>query len=76
MARRCDICNKGTTFGNVYTRRGVAIKKGGVGIKIARKNHRRFLPNLTRVRAVVNGAARRQRVCTSCLRSGLVVKAP
>lgn len=76
MARICDICDKGTTFGRVYTRRGVAIKKGGVGIKIARKNHRRFLPNLKHVRAIVKGTVQRLRVCTSCLRSGRVVKAP
>ena len=76
MARVCEICGKGTTFGRVYSRRGVAIKKGGVGIKITRKNPRRFLPNLMRVRALVNGAARRVRVCTSCLRSGRIVKAP
>ena len=76
MARRCEICGKGPTAGRVYSRRGVAIKKGGVGIKITRKNLRRFLPNLTRVRAIVKGSVRRLRVCTSCLRSGRVVKAP
>jgi large subunit ribosomal protein L28 len=31
--------------------------------------------NLRPVRAIVNGATRKLRVCTSCLRSGKVVKA-
>lgn len=76
MARICEICGKGPVVGRTYTRRGVAKAKGGVGIKVTRKNPRRFLPNLTRVRAIVNGVVRRLRVCTSCLRSGRVVKAP
>ena len=76
MSRVCDICSKGPVLGRTYTRRGVPKAKGGVGIKVTRKNPRRFLPNLMRVRASVHGAVRRLRVCTSCLRSGRVVKAP
>jgi large subunit ribosomal protein L28 len=37
---------------------------------------RRFEPNLQRVRILVNGAARRVQVCTRCLKSGKVEKAP
>ena len=36
---------------------------------------RRFEPNLQSVKAIVNGAAKRIRVCTRCLRSGKVTKA-
>jgi large subunit ribosomal protein L28 len=36
---------------------------------------RRWDVNLQSVRAIVNGAAKRIRVCTSCLRSGKVQKA-
>jgi len=36
--------------------------------------HRRFNPNLQRVRALVAGVQRRVRACTSCLRSGKVAK--
>jgi large subunit ribosomal protein L28 len=36
---------------------------------------RRWLPNLQRVRAVVNGGHKRIRVCVSCIRSGRVQKA-
>ncbi len=37
---------------------------------------RRFNPNLQRVRAVRNGTVKRINVCTSCIRTGLVTKAP
>jgi large subunit ribosomal protein L28 len=36
---------------------------------------RRWDVNLQTVRALVNGAAKRIRVCTSCLRNGKVQKA-
>jgi len=35
---------------------------------------RRWNPNLRRVRALVNGAAKTIHACTSCIRSGKVVK--
>jgi large subunit ribosomal protein L28 len=36
--------------------------------------HRRFNPNLQRVRAIVDGVQKRVRACTGCLRSGKVSK--
>jgi large subunit ribosomal protein L28 len=36
---------------------------------------RRFNPNLQKVRLNVNGAVRREYVCTRCLKSGKVLKA-
>ncbi|TXG84960.1 MAG: 50S ribosomal protein L28, partial [Thermomicrobiales bacterium] len=39
------------------------------------RTKRVFNPNLQRVKALVNGSALRIRVCTRCLRSGLVKKA-
>jgi len=39
-------------------------------------NKRRFNPNLQSVRALQNGQAKRMVVCTNCIKSGLVVKAP
>jgi large subunit ribosomal protein L28 len=39
-------------------------------IKTKRVQH----PNLQRVKALIDGAPRRIRVCTRCLRSGLVHK--
>jgi large subunit ribosomal protein L28 len=39
-------------------------------------NKRRFNPNLQNVRAVDNGKTRKMVVCTNCIKSGRVVKAP
>jgi large subunit ribosomal protein L28 len=63
MAKICEICGKGTTFGrNVSHAHNVT--------------SRTWEPNLQRVRAKVEGGVRHIRVCTRCLRSGKVVKAP
>jgi large subunit ribosomal protein L28 len=63
MAKHCDICGKSTVFGrNVSHAHNVT--------------PRTWEPNLQRVRAIVNGTVRRVRVCTRCLRSGRVQKAP
>jgi large subunit ribosomal protein L28 len=53
----------------------MAKKKGGVGRRIVRKNIRRFLPNLQRVRVRLNGTVKRLKVCTKCLKDGRVLKA-
>jgi large subunit ribosomal protein L28 len=75
MAKVCYICGKKTVAGKTIKRRGLAKKKGGVGQRITGISRRRFLPNLQRVRAVVEGKARRIRVCTKCLKAGKVKKA-
>ena len=62
MAKTCEICGK------------VPV----VGRKISHAHNvsaRRFEPNLQRVKALVDGAVRRVRVCTRCIRSNRVVKA-
>lgn len=62
MANRCEVCGKGPTFGN--------------NISHAHNvSSRRFNPNLQTVRALVNGAAKRLKVCTRCIRSGKITKA-
>jgi large subunit ribosomal protein L28 len=75
MARVCEFCNKRTEVGNQITRRGLAKAKGGVGRKVTGRSKRTFKPNLQTVRAVVDGAPRRVRICTRCLKAGKVVKA-
>jgi large subunit ribosomal protein L28 len=62
MARVCEICGKGPVFGNRISHAHNVTK-------------RRWDINLQTVRAVVNGASKRIRVCTACLRSGKVQKA-
>ena len=74
--RECAICGKSPVVGHAVTHRGMLKVKGGVGRKTVRVNLRRFRPNLQRATAVINGAIRRVRVCTNCLKSGRVQKAP
>ena len=62
MANRCDLCGKGPRAGNNVSHANNRTK-------------RRFEPNIQKVRAIVNGARKRVRVCTSCLKTGRVQKA-
>ena len=63
MARRCDVCGKGSLRGHAVSH-------------AHNLTLRRWYPNLQRVRAQVNGRVQVIRACTRCLRSGKVVKAP
>jgi large subunit ribosomal protein L28 len=69
MARICELCGKRPSRGQHIARRGLAKAKGGVGRKITGRSMRTYLPNIQKVRAVVNGKIQRVRVCVSCLRS-------
>ena len=54
-------------------------KKPMVGNNVSHAHNvtkRRFNPNLQRVRAVHGGRVKKMVVCTNCIKSGLVVKAP
>ncbi len=75
MSRVCTICGKGGVSGNHILRRGQAKKKGGIGRHVTAVTPRTFKPNLQLVRAVVDGAVKRIKVCTNCIKSGRVVKA-
>ena len=74
--RHCATCGKRPVVGHKITHRGMLKVKGGVGRKTVRVNRRRFLPNLQGARILVNGAVKRVRVCTQCLKSGRVHPAP
>ena len=52
------------------------VQSGGIGTHITAITKRRFLPNLQRVKAVVNGEVRYIRVAASAIKKGLIVKAP
>lgn len=60
--------------GRTYTRKGKAKKEGGVGRHIARKNKRRFMPNLHSVRAIVGGAVKKILACSKCIKKGNVTR--
>ena len=62
MAARCEICGKGPMVGNHVSH-------------AHNKKKRRFNPNLKRVHAAVDGAPRRMKVCTRCIKLGRVAKA-
>lgn len=75
MARVCQFCGKKTRSGGTIARRGLAKKKGGVGLRCTGRTLRTFKPNLQYVRALVDGAPKRVRLCTRCLKSGRIQKA-
>lgn len=74
MARRCDICGKGTVSGSVVTRKGQAKKKGGVGQHIGVVTKREFRPNVVSVKTLLDGKVQTVKVCTKCLKAGKVQK--
>lgn len=75
MFKKCVICQKGERAGKTVTRKGQYKAKGGTGSKIARWSMRPFLPNLQKMRILINGHPKRAYVCTKCLKKGVVQKA-
>jgi len=63
MAKVCEICGKKPMKGSNVSHAHNVTK-------------RRFNPNLQRVRHMSNGRIQKMMVCTSCIKSGNVVKAP
>jgi large subunit ribosomal protein L28 len=76
MSRICELTGKGSIKGSHIWRSGKAKKKGGIGTHITAITKRRFMPNLQRVKAVINGEVRYIRVSANALKKGLVTKAP
>jgi large subunit ribosomal protein L28 len=64
MARVCHVCGKGPGTGNNVSH-------------AHNKTRRRWLPNLQSVKIMdEEGNNRRVRVCTNCIKSGRIKKAP
>jgi large subunit ribosomal protein L28 len=61
MSKVCEICGKRPQTGYNVSHAHNKTKK-------------RWYPNLQKVRTVSNGQTRRLRVCTSCIKTGLVMK--
>ena len=76
MARICELTGKGPMKGSIIWRSGKPKREGGIGQHITAITKRRFLPNLQRVKAIINGEVRYIRVSTRALKKGLVTKAP
>ena len=62
MASVCEVCGKKPSW-------GMSVSHSH------RRTKRRWNPNIQRVRALVSGAPKRVNVCTSCIKSGKIVKA-
>jgi len=76
MARICELTGKRPMKGSIIWRSGKAKKSGGIGTHITAITKRRFMPNLQRVKALVDGEVRYIRVAASAIKKGMVVKAP
>ena len=74
MARICELTGKGSIKGSKIWRSGKAKKKGGIGMHVTAITKRRFLPNLQRVKTIVDGEIRYMRVSAKAIKKGLVTK--
>ena len=72
MARVCEYSGKRPQVGKRVVRRGKAKREGGIGQNVTGISKRRWLPNIQRVKARVNGATKRMNVCTRCIKAGKV----
>ena len=73
---KCELTGKSPMKGSIIWRSGKAKKLGGIGTHVTAITKRRFLPNLQRVKAVVNGEVRYVTVSAKAIKQGLVTKAP
>jgi large subunit ribosomal protein L28 len=76
MGRICELTGKRPMKGSIIWRSGKSKKSGGIGTHVTAITKRRFLPNLQRVKAVIDGEVRYIRVSASAIKKGLVIKAP
>lgn len=74
MAKICELTGKRPVKGNIVWRSGKAKKSGGIGTHVTAITKRRFMVNLQRVKAVVDGEVRYIKVCAKALKKGLVSK--
>jgi len=61
MAKVCEICGKKPTVGHNVSHANNRTK-------------RRWLPNLHKIRVEYGGGTRRMRVCTKCMKKGVIKK--
>jgi large subunit ribosomal protein L28 len=63
MSKMCEICGKKPLVGHNISHAHNLTK-------------RRFNPNLQKVKTLQEGRVKKMMVCTSCIKSGHIVKAP
>lgn len=76
MSRICELTGKRPMKGSIIWRSGKPKKQGGIGTHVTAITKRKFMPNLQRVKAVIDGEVRYVRVTAKAIKKGLVVKAP
>ena len=74
MARICELTGTRPGKGSRIWRSGKAKKTGGIGMHVTAITKRRYMPNLQRVKTVVDGEVRYMRVTAKALKKGLVTK--
>ena len=75
MSRVCEICGKHKVVGGHITRRGLAKKKGGIGMHVVKNTKRTFEVNLQSVKIDDGGTVRTVKLCAACIRNGDFQKA-
>ena len=76
MSRECAITGKKTISGRSIIRKGLAKKKGGIGLHVTSATKRTFKPNLQRIRIKdENGTVKRVWVSAKYIKSGKIQKA-
>ena len=76
MGRECAITGKKTITGRSIIRKGLAKKKGGIGLHVTSATKRTFKANLQRIRIKdENGTVKRVWVSAKAIKSGKVQKA-
>ena len=75
MLKKCVLCHKGALTGKSVTRKGQYKAKGGTGSKISRWTMRKFLPNLQKMRILLNGHPQSVYICAKCIKKGNFQKA-
>lgn len=63
---KCDICDK-----SIFSARHISITRS----QVSRRSKTKQRANVRRVHVIKNGTPQTMSVCTSCLRSGAVVRA-
>ena len=71
MPRKCYFTGKKASVGGSIVHRGIAKKKGGIGLQLVKNNKRIFKPNLQKVKVLVNGARKRVTLSTAAIRNGI-----
>jgi len=63
---RCEMCDKG-----IQTGHRLSITRS----QISRRANRMWRPNIKKIKVMENGTAKTVKICTRCLRSGVVTRA-